>query len=138
MRSLTVLYDSHCGLCRQIKTWLEDQPAYLQLEFLPAGSVEVETRYPALHRARTLTELTVISDEGGLYEGEDAFLICFYALYDYRSIAFTLANPLGRRVLRAGLWALELLRGTTLCDGSCGVPRFEVRGSLGGARQRPA
>lgn len=124
MRALTVLYDSHCGLCRRVKDWLTEQPAYLALEFLAAGSPEADARYPSLDHARTLSELTAISDEGGVYRGEDAFLICLYALYDYRGHSLWLGTPSWRPVFRLGLSALEALRGTTACDGECGLGEF--------------
>ena len=125
MRSLTVLYDDHCALCRQLKGWLELQPVYLPLELVAAGSREARARFPSLNPEQTLSELTVISDEGGLYEGEDAFLMCLYALRDWRGWALSLACPGGRPVLRLGLWLLEWLRGGRACEGSCGVPRFQ-------------
>jgi predicted DCC family thiol-disulfide oxidoreductase YuxK len=125
MQRLTVLYDSHCGLCRKAKEWLEGQPAYLTLEFLPAGSPQAEARFPTLNRERTLAELTVISDDGNVYQGEGAFLMCLYALYDYRAHSIRLASPFWRPVFRFGLGWVERLRGTSACDGACGVHAFE-------------
>ena len=51
MRTLTVLYDARCELCRRIRSWLETQAAYVELEFMPAGSDEARYRFPQLDHA---------------------------------------------------------------------------------------
>ncbi|MGE0709781.1 MAG: DCC1-like thiol-disulfide oxidoreductase family protein [Planctomycetota bacterium] len=120
MRGLTVLYDSHCPLCRRVKDWLAGEPAYLALELVPAGSLEAEARFPDLDPLSTLGQLTVIDDEGGVYRGEDAYLMCLYALVDYRAWALSLAGG-ERRLLRLCVRALEALRGSTRCGGACSI-----------------
>lgn len=127
MRSLTVLYDSHCGLCRKVKEWLEAQPAYIPLEFVAAGSDEAAARYPSLDPFDTQANLTVVSDDGQVYQGEAGFVMCLYALVDYRGWSLSFATPLWRPVLRLCLWLLERLRRTSVCEGACQVhPRFDV------------
>lgn len=120
--SLTVLYDVHCGLCRWIKSWLEAQPSYLTVELIAAGSPEATARYPSLDALETQTTLTVVSDDGRVYQGEAGFVMCLYALVDYREWALRLARPFWRPLLRLGLWALERLRRTTACEGACRAP----------------
>jgi predicted DCC family thiol-disulfide oxidoreductase YuxK len=93
METLTVLYDIRCELCRHVRAWLEAQPAYVQLTFVPAGSEEARWRFPQLDHAATLTELTVIGDGGEGYSGAPGWLICLWALRDYRAWALTLASP---------------------------------------------
>jgi len=50
----------------------------------------------------TPTELIVISDLGGVYRGAEAWIMCLYALVDYREWSLRLARPallpLARRV----------------------------------------
>jgi hypothetical protein len=41
-------------------------------------------------------ELVVVADTGAYWVGSDAFLVCLWALDDYRAHAMTLANPLLR------------------------------------------
>jgi len=40
MSSLTVLYDPHCGLCRRVHAWLEEQPKLVPLVLVPVKSEE--------------------------------------------------------------------------------------------------
>jgi predicted DCC family thiol-disulfide oxidoreductase YuxK len=93
MRELTVLYDPHCGLCKRAQAWLISKPKYQELVFVPASSDEARSRYPRLDHALTLTDLTVISDQGAVYSGSKAWLMCLWALRDYREWALRLSSP---------------------------------------------
>jgi predicted DCC family thiol-disulfide oxidoreductase YuxK len=108
MDTLTVLYDARCNLCSRIRAWLETQPTYMTLEFVPTGSDEARQRFPQLDHAVTTQELTVIDDQGGVYIEANAFLMCLWALRDYRAWSLRLSAPemipLARRVV---LWVSQ-------------------------------
>src|SRR5215213_8620277 len=108
MDTLTVLYDARCNLCSHLRAWLETQPAYVQLAFVPAGSPEAQQRFPTLNHAATTSELTVIGDDGAVYIEAKAFLMCLWALRDYRAWSLRLSSPdmlpLARRVV---LWVAQ-------------------------------
>jgi predicted DCC family thiol-disulfide oxidoreductase YuxK len=91
MRRLTVLYDARCGFCSACRWWLEGQRQLVTLEFLAAGSPPARQRYPTL--AGETEELIVVSDEGGVYRGSEAWLMCLWALDEYRDWSFRLARP---------------------------------------------
>ncbi|MDP9266877.1 MAG: DUF393 domain-containing protein [Acidobacteriota bacterium] len=91
MRKLTVLYDYNCGLCQRARRWLEAEPKFLALEFIPAGSDHARDRFPTL--PNTVEELVVVADDGGVYHGDRAWIMCLYALADYREWALRLAAP---------------------------------------------
>lgn len=93
MRELTVLYDPQCGLCRRAQGWLMSRPKYVELAFVPASSEEAWIQYPQLDHSLTLTDLTVISDEGAVYSGPKAWLMCLWALREYRDWAIRLSSP---------------------------------------------
>ena len=93
MRELTVLYDPQCGLCRRAQAWLISKPKYVELVFVPASSDEARSRYPQLNHSLTLNDLTVISDQGAVYSGSKAWLMCLWALREYREWALRLSSP---------------------------------------------
>jgi predicted DCC family thiol-disulfide oxidoreductase YuxK len=93
MRELTVLYDPQCGLCRRAQAWLLSKPKYVELVFVPVCSEEARSRYPQLNHDLTLTDLTVISDAGAVYCGPKAWLMCLWALRQYREWAIRLSSP---------------------------------------------
>jgi predicted DCC family thiol-disulfide oxidoreductase YuxK len=102
MERLTVLYDAGCGLCTSARRWLERQPAFVPLEFVPAGSAEARGRFPGLPHPDPPEELVVVDDEGGVYRGDAAWILCLYALEEYREWSFRLARPgLGTGLARA-------------------------------------
>ena len=92
MRSLTVLYDARCGLCSNARRWLEGQAQIVPLELLAADSEETRRRYPTLAEAEP-EELVVVSDEGDVYRGPQAWIVCLWALQDYREWSFRFARP---------------------------------------------
>lgn len=93
MQKLFILYDERCGLCRWARRWLERQPAFLELEFLPAEREETRRRYPMLASQGRPEELVVVSDEGGVYRGGSAWVMVLYALRDYREWSLRLGSP---------------------------------------------
>lgn len=100
MRKLTVLYDYRCGVCRRCKDWLKRQPQFIELELLAAESLEAQQRFPTLACGEP-EELIAVSDEGGVYRGDAAWLMCLYALKEYREWSARLAAPELRPLARA-------------------------------------
>ena len=92
MNKLTVLYDPTCSMCCRARRWLENQPQYVELEFVGAGTARARTSYPDLDPEETMQNVTVISDEGGVYRGAKAWLICLWALRKYRGWSLTLGS----------------------------------------------
>lgn len=89
MKHLFVVYDPACGLCSRIKDWLLRQPAYLPLYFVPSGSPEAQRLLPSLPPG----ELAVVSDAGDTWFGDSAWILCLWALREYRGWALRLARP---------------------------------------------
>jgi predicted DCC family thiol-disulfide oxidoreductase YuxK len=93
MSSLIVLYDPLCGLCQRVHGWLEEQPKFVRLTFVPVKSDEARRRFPNLDHEPTVNDLTVISDEGAVYYGPKAWLMVLWALCRYREWSYRLASP---------------------------------------------
>ena len=91
MKYLTVIYDPGCGLCSRIATWLVAQPKLLGLRTAPSGALA--RVYPELAACGLCDELVVVSDEGAVYLGDHAWLMCLYALKRYRHWAQRLSRP---------------------------------------------
>ncbi len=98
---LTVLYDSGCPLCSLFREWLAGQPTLVQLDLVPAESAEARIRFPTLDHDRTMEEITVVGDDGAIWTGEHAWVVCLWALAPYRPLAERLATPAGLRMARA-------------------------------------
>jgi predicted DCC family thiol-disulfide oxidoreductase YuxK len=91
VRYLTVVYDQQCGLCTRLGEWLGAQPKWIGIRLLPSNLAAGV--YPTLAPRIAREELVVVSDDGGVYLGDHAWLMCLYALKHYRSWAKRLSNP---------------------------------------------
>lgn len=105
MQRLYVLFDDRCGLCLRARRWLSERPVYLDLRFIPATSEWARQRFPTLCGPGEPEELIVVSDEGGVYRGEGAWIMVLFALCEYREWSLRLAKP-GLRPLARQAFAL--------------------------------
>jgi len=87
--SITVLYDATCGFCALAKDWIRKQSPLVGLTFLAAGSIEARRAFPQL----SPRELAVVADTGEVWFGNRAWIVCLWALRDYRDLAFRLTSP---------------------------------------------
>jgi predicted DCC family thiol-disulfide oxidoreductase YuxK len=70
---------------------MREQPKWIAMRLVPAN---LGSRlYPELAARIDREELVVVSDAGGVYTGDHAWLMCLYALKHYRSWAQRLSRP---------------------------------------------
>ena len=93
MRSLTVLYDPKCSVCCRARRWLAGQPQYVAITFVGASTERAREAFPDLDPEETLNDLTVVGDDGSVYRGAKAWLMCLWALQNYRSKALAMGSP---------------------------------------------
>ncbi len=91
MRYLVILYDSRCGVCTWLKGWLREQRAYFPLYLVAMQSEEARSRFP--QQLLKGDDLSVVSDSGEVWIGDRAWIVCLWALRDYRSWAMRLSSP---------------------------------------------
>lgn len=125
MRALTVLYDEECALCRRCRQWLEAQSTHLPVMFLAAQSREAVRRYGSVPWLGV--DLVVVDDDGNVWAGPAAFLMCLWATVDYRVWSYRLSGkafaPLAERFFhfvsshRKGIGAVVGAR--DCADGRC-------------------
>ena len=90
LREMTLLYDAACGLCTRATDWIARQDSLLSLRFIATGSEEARRRFPGLRAG----ELAVVADTGEAWTGNHAWIVCLWALRDYRDLAVRLSGPL--------------------------------------------
>jgi predicted DCC family thiol-disulfide oxidoreductase YuxK len=88
--SFTIVYDADCGLCTRTKDWIRQQAALVGLQFVATGSPEAHRRFPQLHAG----ELAVVANTGDVWLGDHAWIVCLWALREYRDLALRLTSPL--------------------------------------------
>ena len=100
MKTLYVLYDAKCAFCRRCRGWLGQKPAYVKLAFIPLQSPEVTTRFPGIEILHPGERLVVISDGGEVWQDDGAWIMCLWALREFREWSQRLANPVLRPFAR--------------------------------------
>lgn len=93
MKCLYVLFDAQCKLCVRCRNWLMRQPAFVPLVFVALQSNEAQHRFPGVDALKPGEQLLVISDEGAVYRGTHAWIMCLWALENYREHAQRLVHP---------------------------------------------
>ncbi|MEO6714347.1 MAG: hypothetical protein ABIM89_13075, partial [Mycobacteriales bacterium] len=73
--------------------WLARQPAYVELRFVPAASPLAVSLFPGLAPQSTTGDLAVVADDGGVYRGANAWIMCLWALREHRALAYTFSAP---------------------------------------------
>jgi predicted DCC family thiol-disulfide oxidoreductase YuxK len=98
-KSLTVLFDPGCSLCQRCRTWMLQQSALVDLRFVSCTGAEARARYGDIPWLGD--ELVVVGDELEVWAGPAAFLVCLWALEDYREWSYRLSGtafaPLAER-----------------------------------------
>ena len=93
MNRLTAFYDARCAMCIACRRWIEKEPKYLAVDFVSYQSKRAREICPDLDRFDPAGEIVVMADDGGIYRGGKAWIMCLYALKGYREWALRLAQP---------------------------------------------
>ncbi|MCO4771757.1 MAG: DUF393 domain-containing protein [Deltaproteobacteria bacterium] len=109
MDRIYVLYDPVCEVCRRCMQFLRDEPKLVSIEGLPRDGLTAARLFPDLDRSAD--DLVVVSGEGAVYSGADAFIVCLWALRDYRGWADRLSRPTLRPLARRALESFSRHRG---------------------------
>ena len=94
MNRLYVLFDAQCELCVRCCNWLMKQPAFVPLAFIALQSDEVQRRFSGIDALKPNEQLLVVSNEGSVYRGAYAWIMCLWALQNYREHAQRMAQPI--------------------------------------------
>ena len=83
----------------------------MELRFIPMQSPEVSHRFPGLEKLGLGEDLLVVSDEGAVYRGTSSWVMCLWALVEYREWAERLAQPAFLPLARRAFLFLSKQRG---------------------------
>ncbi len=94
MNKLHIFYDATCGLCQRIREWMGRQPAFVTVEFLPLQSSAARARFPGIETLKPGERMVVVNEHGEAWQGVDAWVMCLWALREYRAWSLRLTHPL--------------------------------------------
>ncbi|MEM7391025.1 MAG: DCC1-like thiol-disulfide oxidoreductase family protein [Verrucomicrobiota bacterium] len=93
LHRLYVFYDAECALCRRCRKWLEVQATYIPLHLVAFQSDLGPKLFPDMASFHPAEQLLVIGDNGDVYQGSGAWIMCLYALKEFRGLSLKLAQP---------------------------------------------
>lgn len=106
MRKLYVLYDEDCGFCRRVMRWITHQRQLVTLIPLPRQSIAARQMFAPVIDAAGDDEMVAVADDGGVYRGTSAYLVCMWALKRTRRWSYRLARPALRPLVRGAFATL--------------------------------
>jgi predicted DCC family thiol-disulfide oxidoreductase YuxK len=124
VRALTVLYDDECPVCRGAKRWLQLHRHVVPVRFAAVGSPRAIAMFPTLDQEQCRSTVTLVTDAGYVYRGDDAWIMCLWAVRRTRHLALQLAAGHHTRWLRMLISGTGFIRGVTTSH-ECG-PKCEV------------
>ncbi len=127
-RSITVVYDETCELCRHARRWLEGQKTYVPLQFASAQDPNTKARFGAVPWLGE--ELVVVADDGRVWVGPAAFITAMWATKRYRNWSYRLSGDTFSGLARHVFHTVTAERGRIsgllrhhTCDGdTCAIP----------------
>lgn len=93
MNQLIAFYDIHCDMCCACRKWILKEPAYLPIRFVAYQSNRARELFPDIDSFDPAGEIIVLADTGAVYRGGKGWIMCLYALRNYREWALRMAQP---------------------------------------------
>ena len=93
MKAISVFFDGRCGLCRSVRGWLEREPQFVALHFVSYDARLAREIFPRIADWQPDREILALTDEGDLYQGAGAWILCLWATVRFRPWALRLARP---------------------------------------------
>jgi hypothetical protein len=93
MKTLHLLYDAQNEFALRCRCWLTSQPAVVRLEFIPFQAPELMAKFPGIDPYREKNSVLAVTDEGAVYAGPQAYVVCLFVLDEYRQWAERLSDP---------------------------------------------
>lgn len=93
IRKIEVFYDGRCGMCCSFHEWINRQPRAYRIDFIPYQSPDAERVFPGIGTLDPAREMIVRTDEGEVYRGAEAWVLCLYSCANHRVAARKLASP---------------------------------------------
>ena len=79
-----------CCACRR---WILKEPAYIPISFVAYQSDRAKELCPEIESFDPAGEIVVMADNGAIYRGGKGWIMCLYALKNYREWALRMAQP---------------------------------------------
>lgn len=94
INKIEVYYDGRCGMCCTFHEWLNKQERATEVDFIPYQSERAVEVFPEILNLDPATEMVVRTDEGEIYKGAEAWVLCLHSCKAFQGVAHRMANPM--------------------------------------------
>ncbi len=92
--TVEVYYDGQCGMCCTFHEWINEQQRAYEVKFIPYQSERAELLFPGVMALDPASEMIVRTNDGELFRGAQAWVLCLYSCSSYQKVAVKLGGPL--------------------------------------------
>ena len=93
IQKIEVFYDGRCGMCCSFHEWINRQPRAYRIDFIPYQSPDAEKVFPGIGTLDPAREMIVRTDQGKIYRGAEAWVLCLHSCANHQTAARKLATP---------------------------------------------
>lgn len=90
---IEVFYDGRCGMCCSFHEWINRQPRAYEIDFIPYQAARAEKVFPGIGTLDPAREMIVRTNQGEIYRGAEAWVLCLYSCANHQNTAMKLATP---------------------------------------------
>jgi predicted DCC family thiol-disulfide oxidoreductase YuxK len=91
--SIEVFYDGRCGMCCTFHEWINQQPRAFAIDFIPYQAERAEQVFPGIGTLDPAREMIVRTDQGEIFRGAEAWVMCLFSCANHQVAARRLASP---------------------------------------------
>jgi len=104
--NLDIFYDGQCGMCCTFHEWVNEQERAFQVNFIPYQDPQAYDIFPGLKELDPEKEMIVRTDQGELFHGAEAWVLCLFSCEHHQAKARKLG---GKMLLPVAIKACNLL-----------------------------
>ena len=101
LTQLEIIYDDRCALCQRCAAKLTTEPAYIKLKPISRTHAANHHQYKHLMQNIGQDEMVAVGNDGSVYRGEKAYLMCLWATRRWRKLSIRLSRPALRGAVRS-------------------------------------
>jgi predicted DCC family thiol-disulfide oxidoreductase YuxK len=90
--SIDIFYDGSCGMCCTFKDWLVAEERAFAIQCLPYQSEKAAEVFPGLSEHEPEKVMVVRTDQGEVFKGAEAWVLCLYSCKHHQKKAKTLSS----------------------------------------------
>jgi predicted DCC family thiol-disulfide oxidoreductase YuxK len=90
-RRIVAIFDGECGLCNDLRRWVQARDRRELIEFIPFQAAEFPARFPQLSREEAAKAMFAVDGDGRVFRGARAMAEVFRRLPGWKRVVGAIA-----------------------------------------------